>query len=61
MVVNQANRSWSLKPEWPEWAGSMTEEDKRAITALFWSDINPYGIFLLDMETRLDLATELAE
>ncbi|MFJ8855700.1 hypothetical protein [Streptomyces sp. NPDC102437] len=25
-------------------------------TVLFWSDINPYGTFRLDMDKRLDLA-----
>jgi hypothetical protein len=30
--------------------------DRRGLTApLFWSDINPYGTFRLEMDTRLDL------
>lgn len=32
-----------------------TEEDRRALTALFWSNINPYGTFRLDMDSRLEL------
>ncbi|MFD8252936.1 hypothetical protein [Streptomyces werraensis] len=27
----------------------------RVLTALFWSNINPYGTFRLDMDKRLDL------
>ncbi|MEU6265411.1 hypothetical protein [Saccharopolyspora shandongensis] len=27
-----------------------------ALTPLFWTHINPYGRFRLDMSTRLDLA-----
>jgi hypothetical protein len=30
-------------------------EDRRGLTALFWSDINPYGTFRLDMDKQLDL------
>jgi hypothetical protein len=44
----------------PAWANKMTDEDKRGLTALFWSNINPYGIFHLDMETRLDLTNVMA-
>ncbi|WP_449475438.1 Tn3 family transposase [Streptomyces abikoensis] len=39
----------------PEWAGKLTAEDRRALTALFWSNINPYGTFRLDMDKRLEL------
>ncbi|GAA0699986.1 hypothetical protein GCM10010193_63330 [Kitasatospora atroaurantiaca] len=31
--------------------------NRRGLTALFWSNINPYGTFRLDMDTRLDLST----
>ncbi|MGO4612715.1 Tn3 family transposase [Nocardia sp. 2YAB30] len=31
------------------------ENERRALTPLFWSNINPYGRFRLDMDTRLDL------
>jgi hypothetical protein len=33
--------------------------DRRALSPLFWSHINPYGRFRLDMDTRLDLAGAL--
>ncbi|MEU7458264.1 Tn3 family transposase [Streptosporangium roseum] len=39
----------------PQWAGKLTEEDRRALSPLFWAHVNPYGRFRLDMETRLDL------
>ncbi|MER8161887.1 Tn3 family transposase [Streptomyces sp. NPDC094472] len=35
----------------PAWV----KEDRRGLTALFWSNINPYGTFRLDMDKRLDL------
>jgi len=34
----------------------MTDEDRRALSPLFWAHLNPYGRFVLDMDTRLDLA-----
>lgn len=40
----------------PAWADRLGPEDQRGLTPLFWSNINPYGRFSLDMETRLDLA-----
>ncbi|WTE24072.1 transposase (plasmid) [Streptomyces anthocyanicus] len=39
----------------PKWAKKLTAEDRRGLTALFWSNINPYGTFRLDMDKRLDL------
>jgi hypothetical protein len=39
----------------PEWADRMTEADRRALTPLFWTHINLYGHFDLDMSTHLDL------
>jgi hypothetical protein len=39
----------------PAWAKKLSEEDRRGLTALFWSNINPYGTFRLEMEKRLDL------
>ena len=33
----------------------MTAEDRRALSALFWSNINPYGEIHLDMARRLGL------
>ena len=41
----------------PEWSERMTEEDRRALSPLFWTHVNPYGRFVLDMDSRLDLAT----
>jgi hypothetical protein len=34
----------------------ITEEDRRGLNVLFWTNVNPYGRFQLDMDTRLDLA-----
>ena len=39
----------------PEWADRLTDADRRGLTPLFWSNINPYGTFRLDMAHRLDL------
>ncbi|MGW2112260.1 hypothetical protein [Streptomyces sp. NPDC001948] len=33
------------------------EEDRRGLTALFWSNCNPYGTFRLDMDNRLELSS----
>ncbi|MFI6730205.1 hypothetical protein [Streptomyces atratus] len=33
----------------------LSDEDRRGLTALFWSNINPYGAFRLEMDKRLDL------
>lgn len=35
------------------WLGKMTLEDKRAITPLLHEHLNPYGLFLLNLNTRL--------
>jgi hypothetical protein len=32
----------------PAWARKLSDEDQRGLTALFWSNINPYGTFRLD-------------
>jgi hypothetical protein len=39
----------------PTWSGRLTDDDRRGLTPLFWSNINPYGTFHLDMTKRLDL------
>ncbi|MEU5634119.1 Tn3 family transposase [Streptomyces rishiriensis] len=39
----------------PAWAKKLTDEDRRRLTALSWSNINPYGTFRLDMDSRLEL------
>ena len=40
----------------PTWSARMTEADWRGLTPLFYSHVNPYGVFNLDMESRLSLA-----
>jgi TnpA family transposase len=37
------------------WASRLTPADRRALTPLFWTQVNPYGKFTLDMDSRLDL------
>jgi hypothetical protein len=39
----------------------MTTEDFRALTPLFFNHINPYGIFRLDMDSRLPIESEIRE
>ncbi len=39
-----------------DWAARLGADDQRGLTPLFCSNINPYGRFSLDMDTRLDLA-----
>ncbi len=39
----------------PAWADRLTDADRRGLTPLFWSHVNPYGTFQLDMTRRLDL------
>ncbi|WP_254390201.1 transposase [Streptomyces sp. AC550_RSS872] len=36
------------------WAKKLRNDDRRGLTALFWSNINPYGTFRLEMDKRLD-------
>jgi hypothetical protein len=38
-------------------AGKLTEADRRALSPLFWThvNVNPYGRFELDMDSRLEL------
>ena len=44
----------------PEWAARMTDDDRRALTPLFWTHVTLYGKFDLDMSTHLDLGLLLA-
>jgi TnpA family transposase len=37
----------------PKWYERMTEADWRGLTPLFYLHVNPYGLFDLDMETRI--------
>jgi len=39
----------------PEWVDRLTDEDRRALTPLFWAHVNPYGSFSLHMDHHLDL------
>jgi TnpA family transposase len=39
----------------PDWAGRLTDADRRGLTPLFWSNVNPYSRFTLDMDTHLGL------
>lgn len=39
----------------PRWREALTDGDRRALTPLFWSNVNPYGRFRLDMERHLNL------
>jgi hypothetical protein len=41
----------------PEWRERLSDVDRRALTSLFWSNVNPYGRFRLDMERHLNLDT----
>jgi TnpA family transposase len=38
-----------------QWLDLMKTEDLRALTPLIWSHINPYGLFRLDMNERLQI------
>lgn len=38
----------------PAWKERFTDEDRRGLTALFWSNVRPYGLFELDMDRHLD-------
>jgi TnpA family transposase len=40
----------------PIWSQRMTEADWRGLTPLFYGHVNPYGVFDLNMESRLPLA-----
>ena len=42
--------------EAPAWRDLLGEEDRRGLSPLFWTHVNPYGRFRLDMDTHLDLA-----
>ncbi|MFC4501317.1 MULTISPECIES: Tn3 family transposase [Streptomyces] len=39
----------------PKWAEKLTDADRRALSPLFWTHVNPYGGFELDMSNRLGL------
>ncbi|MFE3905396.1 Tn3 family transposase [Streptomyces sp. NPDC059153] len=39
-----------------KWQKRLTDADRRALSPLFWTHVNPYGRFELDMNSRLELA-----
>ncbi|WP_433501764.1 Tn3 family transposase (plasmid) [Sphaerimonospora sp. CA-214678] len=41
----------------PAWQKRLTPADRRGLSALFWTHLNLYGRFELDMNTHLDLDT----
>ncbi len=44
----------------PKWSKKLTDADRRGLSALFWSHLNLYGKFELDMSKQLDLGPDLA-
>ena len=45
----------------PIWAGRMGVPERRGLTPLAWGHVNPYGLFRLDMTTRLPLDLPTAD
>ena len=45
----------------PEWATTLTDEDRRGLTPLFWLHLLPYGEIKLNMSRRLQLSAPPAE
>ncbi len=43
----------------PEWYQRMTVADWRGLTPLFFGHVNPYGLFNLDMESRIPLSVNI--
>lgn len=41
---------------WRKWQKRLTDADRRALSPLFWTHVNPYGRFELDMNSHLALA-----
>ncbi|MFB4284950.1 Tn3 family transposase [Nonomuraea sp. MTCD27] len=44
----------------PAWNKQLSAADRRGLTALFWSHLNLYGRFELDMNRHLELDTAVA-
>jgi hypothetical protein len=42
------------------WRKRMTEVDLRALSPLVYAHVNPYGLFELNMDERLDLELKAA-
>ncbi|WP_327209269.1 Tn3 family transposase [[Kitasatospora] papulosa] len=45
----------------PKWANKLTEADRRGLSPLFWTHVNPYGRFELDMNRHLHLGPLLPQ
>ncbi|MEY9490924.1 hypothetical protein RKD26_006803 [Streptomyces calvus] len=43
-----------------KWQKRLTDADRRALSPLFWTHVNPYGRFELEMNSHLDLAAAAA-
>ncbi|MFD6247462.1 Tn3 family transposase [Streptomyces roseolus] len=43
-----------------KWQKKLTDADQRALSPLFWTHVNPYGRFELDMNSHLDLVAAVA-
>jgi hypothetical protein len=43
-----------------KWQKRLTDADRRALSPLFWTHVNPYGRFELDMNSHLALAAAAA-
>jgi len=43
----------------PQWINILTTEDKLALSPLFHTHINPYGIFVLNMDLRINIENHL--
>ena len=39
----------------PDWADRLAAEDRRGLTPLIYSNVNPYGVIRLDMNHRLPI------
>jgi len=45
----------------PQWTKRMTPEDFRGLTPLIYSNVNPYGLFVLNMEDRLSIGDDVGQ
>lgn len=43
-----------------KWQARLSGADRRALSPLFWTHVNPYGRFEPDMNSHLDLASAAA-
>ncbi|MFJ4008019.1 Tn3 family transposase [Streptomyces sp. NPDC090023] len=43
-----------------KWQKKLIDADRRALSPLFWTHVNPYGRFELDMTSNLDLVAAVA-